>query len=203
MIASPRGFCRAGLSAPSSAGAAPLIGGGKLPFLALGLFSLAVLTPAPDRLGAASHLEMSVTTYSTTSTLQPGLEPHSTARRSNGAQTETPKPAGLAVLGLRTPRRFHGYAITVNAERKRAREMESTARADPRQAKISVAVPTDRDNQWLHAQRVAANATNCGDDVNPVVGGTHGMLCAGAMRCGCHVNPIRQRAAHRSRRSSG
>ena len=100
MIASPRGFCRAGLSAPLSAAAAPLIGGGKLPFLALGLFSLAVLTPAPDRLGAASHLEMSVTTYSTTSTLQPGLEPHSTAPPLNGAQTETPKPADLAALGV-------------------------------------------------------------------------------------------------------
>jgi hypothetical protein len=32
-----------------------LIGGGKLSFLALGLFSLAVLAPASDRLGAASH----------------------------------------------------------------------------------------------------------------------------------------------------
>jgi hypothetical protein len=127
MIASPRGLCRAGLSAPPSAAAAPLIGGGKLPFLALGLFSLAVLTPAPDRLGAASHLEMSVTTYSTTSTLQPGREPHSTARRSTGAQTETPKPADLAVLGLRTPRRFHRHTIAANAERKRPRQMESPA----------------------------------------------------------------------------
>jgi len=35
--------------------AASLIGGGKLPFLALGLSSLTVLAPAPDRLGAASH----------------------------------------------------------------------------------------------------------------------------------------------------
>ena len=31
--------------------------------------------------------------------------------------------------------------------------------------RVTVAVPTNRDNQWLHAQRVAANATNCGDDV--------------------------------------
>src|SRR6266699_74949 len=43
------------LSAPRSAAAAPLIDGGELSFLALGLFSLAVLAPAPDRLGAASH----------------------------------------------------------------------------------------------------------------------------------------------------
>jgi hypothetical protein len=44
-----------GLSVPLSAAAAPLIGGGKLALLARGLLSLAVLTPAPDRLGAASH----------------------------------------------------------------------------------------------------------------------------------------------------
>src|SRR6266540_1262580 len=44
-----------GLCASASAAAAPLIGGGKLPFLALGLSSLAVLAPAPNRLGAASH----------------------------------------------------------------------------------------------------------------------------------------------------
>src|SRR6266700_1525684 len=50
-----RSSSRAGLSAPRSAAAAPLIDGGKLSFLALGLFSLAVLAPAPDRLGAASH----------------------------------------------------------------------------------------------------------------------------------------------------
>jgi hypothetical protein len=49
------GSSRAGLPAPLSAAAAPLIGGSKLPFLALGLFSLAVLAPAPGRLGAASH----------------------------------------------------------------------------------------------------------------------------------------------------
>src|SRR5438874_13627002 len=49
------GSGRTGLSAPRSAAAAPLIGGGKLAFLALGLFSLAVLAPAPDRLGAAAH----------------------------------------------------------------------------------------------------------------------------------------------------
>ena len=45
----------AGLSAPRSVAAARLVGGGKLSFLALGLFSLAVLAPASDRLGAASH----------------------------------------------------------------------------------------------------------------------------------------------------
>jgi hypothetical protein len=45
----------AGLSAPLSAAAAPLIGGRNLPLLALGLSSLAVLAPAPNRLGAASH----------------------------------------------------------------------------------------------------------------------------------------------------
>src|SRR5438094_2782517 len=50
-----KGSSRAGLSAPRSAAAAPLIDGGKLSFLARGLFSLAVLAPAPDRLGAASH----------------------------------------------------------------------------------------------------------------------------------------------------
>jgi hypothetical protein len=49
------GSSRTELSAPLSAAGAPLIGGSKLPFLALGLFSLAVLAPAPDRLGAASH----------------------------------------------------------------------------------------------------------------------------------------------------
>jgi len=55
-------------------------------------------------------------------------------------------PPAFAVLGLRTPRRFHGYAIAVKAERKRPREMESPARADPRQAKVSVAAPTNRDS---------------------------------------------------------
>ena len=50
-----RGTDRSGLSAPLSAAATSLIGGGKLSFFALRLFPLAVLAPAPDRLGAASH----------------------------------------------------------------------------------------------------------------------------------------------------
>ena len=41
----------------------------------------------------------------------------------------------------------------------------------------AVVVPTNRDNQWLHAQRVAANATNCGDDVTPLLA-AHTSCCA-------------------------
>ena len=95
-----KGCSRSGLSAPRSAAAAPLIGGGKLPFLALGLFALAVLAPAPDRLGAASHraepnnqlddLHAAITVPRT---------PLDCALL-NGTEPEMPKPADLAALGL-------------------------------------------------------------------------------------------------------
>jgi hypothetical protein len=74
-----------GLSAPLSAAAAPLIGGGKLPFLALGLFSLAVLAPAPDRLGAASHGDERNNLLDHLHAPTRGLEPHQTARCSVAA----------------------------------------------------------------------------------------------------------------------
>jgi hypothetical protein len=97
-----------GLSAPLSAAAAPLIGGGELPFLALGLFSLAVLAPAPDRLGAASHGDERNNLLDHLHAPTRGLEPHQTARCSSGAETEMPKPADLAVLGLRPHDYFTG-----------------------------------------------------------------------------------------------
>jgi hypothetical protein len=124
-----------GLSAPLSAAAAPLIGGGELPFLALGLFSLAVLAPAPDRLGAASHGDernnlLDQPPRSNPGPRTPSDRPLLKWRRDRNAEAR--RPCGPRAS---TPRLFHGYAIAVNAERERPREMESRAewtRARPR-----------------------------------------------------------------------
>ena len=52
-----------------------------------------------------------------------------------------------------------------------------------RGAEVAVAFPTDCDNQWLLAHRVAANTTNCGDDVTRLLA-QHTSCCApgGALR---------------------
>jgi hypothetical protein len=43
--------------------------------------------------------------------------------------------------------------------------------------RAAVALCWNCDNQWLHAQRVSANATNCGDDVTRLLA-VHGACCA-------------------------
>jgi hypothetical protein len=55
---------------------------------------------------------MSVTAYSTTSTLQPGPRTRLDRPLLKGVEIEMPKPAGLAVLGLRP----HDYFTVIRPD---------------------------------------------------------------------------------------
>jgi hypothetical protein len=95
-----KGSDRSGLSAPLSAAATSLIGGGKLPFFALRLFPLAVLAPAPDRLGAASHRDEPNNQLDDLHAATQFLEPDWIARCSTAPSLKCQSPLTLRSSGF-------------------------------------------------------------------------------------------------------
>jgi hypothetical protein len=145
------GSGRTGLSAQRPAAAAPLIGGGKLSFLALGLFSPAVLAPAPDRLGAASHRDepnnqLDDDLHAATQFLEPPLD----CALLNAAEPEMPKPADLAVLGLRPPDYFT-VTRSLSTLMAAAARNGVLGRVDAHLTEVSVAFPTEDDRGSMPA----------------------------------------------------
>jgi hypothetical protein len=99
-----------------------LVGGSKLPFLARGLFRLRSLRerlidlePRPIRDERNSALDDLHAPTRASNPISPLLK---------GVEIEMPKPADLAVLGLRPNDYFHGYSIAVKAEGERLRDTE-------------------------------------------------------------------------------
>jgi hypothetical protein len=95
-----RGSDRSGLSAPLSAAATSLIGGGKLSFFAPRLFPLAVLAPAPDRLGAASHRDEPNNQLDDLHAATQFLEPDWIARCSTAPSLKCQSPLTLRSSGF-------------------------------------------------------------------------------------------------------
>ncbi len=153
-----KGSSRSGLSAPRSAAAAPLIGGGKLPFLALGLFPLAVLAPAPDRLGAASHRAEPNNQLDDLHAAIPVPRTPLDCALLNGTEPEMPKPADLAVLGLR-PHDYFTVARSLSTLTAAAARNGVLGRVDAHLTEVSVACPTEGDigGPRVTARRVCAD----------------------------------------------